>query len=267
MRWAVRFKEMQLSEPGLDQTPFSGERKKVIIATSPRSGSFMLCRLMINAGLGLPHEYFNPIHFRLIGPRFGIGNLRGHFKDEEKSALFGRYNDQLLSRRTLNGVFVAKIQYWQFRNFLNNQAGAALFSGAHFIHLYRQDILGQAMSFHNAQVTGRWGFDDTVTTAPNPKGDIADPEGINHALNELLNEDREWRRIFAQNEIKPLSISYERLVADPKQAILDIAKHIHYDGELKLGYSESHDGHSAGAPDRKVIRQKYLLKKGLSPNT
>ena len=258
---------MQLRERGLDQPPFSGACKKVIIATSPRSGSFMLCRLMINAGLGLPHEYFNPIHFRIIGPRFGVAALRGHFKDEDKPDLFGRYNEQLLSRRTLNGVFVAKIQYWQFRNFLNNRAGAELFAGAHFIHLYRQDILGQAMSFHSAQVTGRWGFADTVPTAPNPKGDVADPEGINHALNELLNEDREWRRIFAQNAIQPLSISYERLVADPKQALLDIARYIHYDGEMKLGYTEQHDGlaHGAGLPDRKLIRQKYLMKKGLAP--
>ena len=256
---------MQLSEPALDQVNFVNDRKKVIIATSPRSGSFMLCRLMINAGLGLPHEYFNPIHYRIIAPRLEIPRLRGHFKEEDKPDLFGRYIDRLLSMRTLNGVFAAKIQFWQFRNFLNNSAGAALFAGAHFIHLYREDVLGQAMSFHSAQVTGRWGFDDSVTTPPNPNGDIADPEGINHALNELLNEDREWRRIFAQNAIKPLSRSYEELVANPKRAILDIATHIEYEGELKLGYSEKQESHApnARAPDKKLIRQNYLMKKGL----
>ena len=54
---------------------------------------------------------------------------------------------------------------------------------------------------------------------------------------------------------------------DPKQAILDIAKHIQYDGEMKLGYSEQHDGvaQGDGLPDRKLIRRTYLMKKGLSP--
>ena len=262
----MRFKEMQLSEPSLDQLPYDGEPKKIIIATSPRSGSFMLCRFMVNAGLGIPHEYFNHIHFRIIGPRLGINRLRGDFPDQDKADIFGRYINALLSRRTMNGIFAAKIQFWQFRNFLANPAGAELFAGAHFIHLYREDVLGQAMSYHTAQVTGRWGFDDTVTTPPNPHGDVADPEGINRALNDLLNEDRDWRRVFAQNDIRPLELSYEQLVKDPKQSILDIVRHTDYRGDLRLGYAEGHDSQtpSAGAASRSIIREGYFAKKSLA---
>ena len=31
---------------------------RVAICSTPRSGSYLLCRQMINAGIGLPHEYF-----------------------------------------------------------------------------------------------------------------------------------------------------------------------------------------------------------------
>src|SRR5580704_861797 len=57
----------------LDQPEFTGTPSKIFICSTPRSGSYMLCRFMINAGLGVPHEYFNPVIMRQIAPRFGLG--------------------------------------------------------------------------------------------------------------------------------------------------------------------------------------------------
>ena len=56
----MRYTQTQMTGELLDQPEFTGEPLKIFICSTPRSGSYMLCRYMINAGLGVPHEYFNP---------------------------------------------------------------------------------------------------------------------------------------------------------------------------------------------------------------
>src|SRR5437762_2348430 len=74
----MRYTEAQITSELLDQPQFSGEPRKIFICSTPRSGSYMLCRFMINAGLGVPHEYFNPVIMRAIAPRLGLEkDIRG----------------------------------------------------------------------------------------------------------------------------------------------------------------------------------------------
>ena len=61
MRVNMHYTEKQMTSEMLDQPIFKDEPIKILICSTPRSGSYMLCRYMINAGLGVPHEYFNPI--------------------------------------------------------------------------------------------------------------------------------------------------------------------------------------------------------------
>src|SRR5207237_10147317 len=68
----MRYTEAQMTSELLDQPSFSGQPRKIFICSTPRSGSYMLCRYMINAGLGVPHEYFNPVIMRDIAPRLGL---------------------------------------------------------------------------------------------------------------------------------------------------------------------------------------------------
>src|ERR1700685_4074364 len=70
----IRYTELQVSSELLDQPAFSGEPKKIFICSTPRSGSYLLCRHMINAGLGVPHEYFNPIVMQQMAPRLGLAD-------------------------------------------------------------------------------------------------------------------------------------------------------------------------------------------------
>src|SRR5438270_1426931 len=69
----MRYTEAQLTSELLDQPEFTGEPQKIFICSTPRSGSYMLCRYMVNADIGVPHEYFNPVIMRAIGPRLGVG--------------------------------------------------------------------------------------------------------------------------------------------------------------------------------------------------
>src|SRR5438270_10596311 len=70
----MRYTEAQLTSELLDQPEFTGEPQKIFICSTPRSGSYMLCRYMVNAGIGVPHEYFNPVIMRAIAPRLGLGS-------------------------------------------------------------------------------------------------------------------------------------------------------------------------------------------------
>jgi LPS sulfotransferase NodH len=257
----MRYTEMQLNEPTLDQPFPDSYPTKVVIATSPRSGSFMLCRLMINAGLGVPHEYFNPLHFRIMGKRLGVDDLDGPDLAQIPPSAYNVFLDKLMARRSLNGVFAAKLQYWEYACFLSNVAGARLFSDAHVIYLHREDVLRQAISLHFARMTGRWGFDDAVTTAPHPTPDLLDFEAIDRALGDVLAEDYHWRQLFARNGIKPLTISYEKLSSEPESFLKSLADRIGFDSDkLRLDYRETEEYGTSGKDcvSKSEVRQRYI---------
>lgn len=253
----MRYSELQISSELLDQPEFSGEAKKIFICSTPRSGSYLLCRHMINAGLGVPHEYFNPIVMQQIAPRLGLGKnidglswwprgrkdrilLRRRQEPAAELAFLQKYLEILLARRCQGGVFAAKIHFRDFRRTLNNPSGQEFLKDGLFVYLYREDMLKQAVSEHFAQLTGRWGIDDTVTTAPATNPDFFDAAAIDRALNDLAEQDRGWRLFLARNGVTPISTSYERLCDDPFAFVEAIARRLAIDpSTLRRGYSEA----------------------------
>ena len=183
----------------------------------------MLCRFMINAGLGVPHEYFNPVIMRQIAPRFGLARdiaglkwrcrgLRDHlpFGKADRATevdFLTKYLTALIPKRCQGGIFGAKIHYDQYIRVLDNPVGQRLLNGGLFVHIFREDLLEQAVSRNFAYVTGRWGIDKTVTTPPSARTDLLDVTGIDRELETLADEDRGWRVFFAKNGLFPISIS------------------------------------------------------------
>jgi LPS sulfotransferase NodH len=261
----MRYTEAQLSSEALDQPEFDGQPRKIIICSTPRSGSYMLCRYMVNAGLGVPHEYFNPVIMREIAPRLGLGesiaalkwrpiSLRDRlpFRLPDRVAeerVLAAYIARLVPRRCQRGIFAAKIHFDQYFKVLDNPTGRKLLDGALFIHLFREDLLRQTVSRNFSYVTGRWGDDDAVTTAPMPQGDLLTPAGIDREMLILAEEDREWRVLLARNGLAPLTISYERLCDDPPAFIATIAERLGIDPRtLRQGYSEAPPPRQEDAP-------------------
>src|SRR5262249_41569767 len=106
-------------------------------------------------------------------------------------------------------------------------------------HLFREDLLRQAISRNFAYLTGRWGDSDTVTTTPLPEPDLLDPHRVDDELETLANEDRGWRVFLARNGLTPISISYEQLCGDPSGFVAMIARRVGIDPRtLRQGYSE-----------------------------
>lgn len=273
----MRYTEAQITSELLDQPEFFGEPAKVFICSTPRSGSYMLCRYMINAGLGVPHEYFNPVIIREIAPRLGLDDavglkwraisLRdrlpfGQVDRATEAKFLARYAAALIPRRCQLGIFAAKIHFDQYIRVLDNPVGYKLLDGGIFIHLFREDLLKQAVSRNYAYATGRWGIDDTVTTAPTETGDLLEAKGIDRELETLADEDRGWRIMLARNGLSPMSISYEQLCRDPGGFVTAIARRLGIDpSTIHHGYNEPIEPPAEsdpGLPSKTDVTRRYL---------
>lgn len=276
----MRYSEPQLSSELLDQPLFSGTPLKVFICSTARSGSYLLCRYMVNAGLGVPHEYFNPIIMRQIAPRLGleqVSQLKWRPRSPWNDFFFGKtargtemsflgdYLRALVPRRCQSGVFAAKIHFDHYLKVLDNQTGCELLNGGLFIHLYREDLLAQAVSTHFANLTGRWGIDDTVTTVPASHPNFFDVELINRHVEQIAEQNRGWRVFFGRNGLSILSMSYERLCADPFGFVVLIARRLGLDPDtLRQDYAEptSSPASDADLLHKRDVTRHYLARVG-----
>jgi len=233
---------------------------------------------MINAGLGVPHEYFNPVIMRQIAPRLGlptsIEGLKWRCRSLRDRLPFGRadrqaeicylkqYISALIPNRCLGGIFAAKIHFDQYLRVLDNPVGRKLLDGGLFIYIFREDLLSQAVSRNFAYITGQWGIDDAITTTPAKQADLLEIKGINRELNTLADEDRGWRIFLAKNGLFPLTVSYEQLCKDPNGFVTAIANRIGIDPEtLPRGYAEPSAQASkidSALPSKEEVIRRYL---------
>jgi LPS sulfotransferase NodH len=185
--------------------------RRIVICSTPRSGSYLLCRQMINAGLGVPHEYFRARTVAALAARYGVAP-----RDD------AAYVDALEAHRTTaNGVFAAKLQ-WQHlerhplvRERLLARADALVF-------LYRRDVVAQAVSWHVSLATGYWSFDAT----PGPRApDVAlDAPGQTPGLvRTLVAENRAWESLLATLARPVLAVAYESLVREQSAFLRQLA--------------------------------------------
>src|SRR5262249_41766613 len=117
------------------------------------------------------------------------------------------------------------------------------------------------VSEHIAQLTGQWGIDESITTAPAINPNFLDSKAIDRALNDLADQDRGWRVFFARRGIVPVPISYERLCEDPFSCVELIARRIGIDPvALRRGYSETAPRFVAAPalPNKGEVARHYL---------
>lgn len=254
----VHYSELDVDGEVFDRAPCR-LRKKIFICTAQRTGSYLLCRAMIYCGIGVPHEYFHHLHIPMIGPRCGFPALADADRLCSDGVLRRAYIAALLQRRTVNGIFSAKVQGAEYATYLDNDEGMQLFAGAYFIYLHREDLLGQAISRHIAVLTGRWGNDGTVTTPPAASSDFFDNDQIIRHANELAREDASWQLFFAQNGVNPLRISYENLLANISGSLRKIAEKFELDlPACNFEYTEPPREPAAQEPSRSIIRRQFL---------
>jgi trehalose 2-sulfotransferase len=190
--------------------------RRLVICSTPRSGSYLLCRQMINAGLGLPTEYFRERTVGRLRARWGLAP-----GDDDA------YVDELEARRTTdNGVFAAKIQGHQLA--AHPRVRERLLERADvLVLLYRRDLLAQAVSWQVSLATGYWSFD----TTPGPRGpsvSLTEPGQAMKLAAALFRENHAWGELLPRFRGKLLRVPYESFVNDQGALLREIA------GELAL---------------------------------
>jgi LPS sulfotransferase NodH len=242
---------VDLIGPEFDGHSSAPADRTLIICSAPRTGSYELCRYLLAAGIGVPHEYFHLKYARLLAERWAIPD------DPLREPQLGRYIEQLRRRRAPNGVFAAKLQYDQFEQVLRNRHGAALFDRACVVHLFRPDAAAQYASCRGAIARGVWDFSRRQTTKPV----IRDPANLDKFFAEALAElrwivdaDAGFRGLFILLGIHPLFVTTDELFGSPHQVIRRIAEATGAavdDDALQraiarsAAYSRDHDGETA----------------------
>lgn len=186
------------------------------VATLPRSGSWLLAELLWNTGLvGEPHEYFRPDFTPLWSAEWGLPSDLG----------YAEYVKAAVSlTQTSNGVFCAKVHWYQFAWLLRqlaehpaaDQQPAVLdtwFPDLRHVFLHRSDTARQAISYYRAATTQAWFT--TRGSEPGPGVSEPDLQQVRWFEDVLVQHRKLWRDYFARSGATPLEIRYEDLAADP----------------------------------------------------
>ncbi|MEO0829383.1 MAG: Stf0 family sulfotransferase [Pseudomonadota bacterium] len=222
-----------IMDPSYDREGPEPVQHKLLICAAPRTSSNMLARALMAAGIGLPAEYFYPDFCLPAAERWGCP-APSH--DHTTTAA---YLETLQARRSVNGVFASKLQFWQFQRFLTNPVGQSLFEGAKVVFLLREDIAAQAASFAVALETGTWETETDVEPLPD---DAPMREDLVHRSSEdMLHEESSWRRFFLLAGISPLILPDRVVNRDTRRAVSDIADLLGVEAD-ETGLTEYLDG-------------------------
>ena len=85
------------------------------------------------------------------------------------------------------------------------------------MHLRREDVVGQAVSWARAEQTGYWQQGDVPSADPH-----FDLEQVNDLVQTVQEDNAAWSTWFSKQGAKPYVVTYEDVVADPRRAVQGI---------------------------------------------
>lgn len=185
-----------------------------VIASVQRSGTHLLCNILRSTGVaGSPQEYFLSKPGETWENRWGAPSRDA-------------YVQQILRQNTTtNGVFGTVVMWSYFermvqmlqeipvyRNLNAAPVLAAVFGNPKYIWMRRRNHVDQAVSWAIACQTGLWAQTREEKLEPRapPKFDF---KVIDEWCNRIAAHEAGWENYFRENQIQPLVLYYEDLVA------------------------------------------------------
>jgi trehalose 2-sulfotransferase len=99
---------------------------------------------------------------------------------------------------------------------------AARFPAPYYVHVTREDKIAQAVSLWRAVQTRAWRAGEVTEN-----GHVEYHAGaIGQLASDLTDQDDAWRAWFAAQGIRPLTVRYEALAADPRGATAAVLDHL-----------------------------------------
>lgn len=198
-----------------------------VLCGTPRTGSTLLCSLLASTGvLGRPESYFREPGEARLAMRFNLPVTGERVRDYR--AFVGAVRN---AASTDNGVFAARIMWGSLERVrkgldeYSSESDVAVlertFGRLAFIHLVRDDVVAQAVSWARAEQTGYWQQGDPSASSPKP-----DLRQLTDLLETIREHDANWRSWFASNGIEPHRLTYDELVQQPRRSVRRIADHV-----------------------------------------
>ncbi|MFW0783678.1 Stf0 family sulfotransferase [Gordonia sp. CPCC 206044] len=226
-----------------------------LVCASQRSGSTLLVESLAATGIaGKPQEFFqyfatssqspqprewftgvtDPDIIDLLAPvDHGVVDIRSsqewreHVLDQGRSPN-GVWGGKLMWNQTPLLIARSRVGSGSLRT-----AVRALFDGVDpvYVHVYREDVVPQAVSMWRAVQTQVWRDQDGVH-ADHDDGAVYHAGGIAHLAAILLEQDRHWRRWFAAESIEPVEVGFTDLVRNPTETTARVLEAIGQDPDL-----------------------------------
>jgi LPS sulfotransferase NodH len=204
--------------PEWDLPAPQGPQRSYVVASSPRTGSTLLCRALWDSGLaGAPKEYLNPMQLRDWELRFGArryGLVRGPLLGlvgrvrwpEERLAA---HLERVRVRRSSGGWFGLKLHGHHRRRCFGEEGPERALGPVRWIHIARLDRLDQAISWARAEQTGSWSAQQAADLPP-----VYSARRIRACLDRIEAQEADWEAFFERQRLRPLRLTYEDLVGD-----------------------------------------------------
>ncbi|MGW5523513.1 trehalose 2-sulfotransferase [Gordonia sp. NPDC003950] len=227
-----------------------------LVCASQRSGSTLLVESLAATGVaGTPEEFFQYLSSSSLSPQpreWFAGVTDSTILDlldevdpgEVDTRDFDRWRtDVLEAGRTPNGVWGGKLMWNQTPLLIARTRVASgslrtairelLGDDPLFVHVYRDDIVPQAVSMWRAVQTRVWrdGHGPHFEAGRDERAQY-DAEGIAHLAAILSDQERQWRRWFAEEQIKAIDIEFGELVKDPQGTTATVLEALHLDPGL-----------------------------------
>lgn len=206
-----------------DLPPPARPPRTYVVASVPRSGSTLLCRLLWQTGLvGAPKEYLNPMQLRdwelRLGARRRDRALAASLRGPLVGALAGRpgwdparvraHLERVAARRSSGGWFGLKLHHHHRERWFPDGEVEDVLGPVRWIRITRDDRLAQAVSWARALQTGQWASWQRPLLPP-----VYVRGAITRRLRAIEAGERGWDRLLADKRV--LSLTYEALAADP----------------------------------------------------
>lgn len=196
--------------------PWRGQQAETVymLASVPRSGSTWFSHLLWRSGcLGAPLEYLN---FDRNGPYF--------FAAHSVAMQLDLWRSVMRRRTSPNGVFGFKCFPTQLQSLKeDNPELLARLNPAKIVYFGRRDRAAHVVSLARAALSGIW--NDKQAPGREPKLDYSD-EAIEAAENGITVQEAAWESMFRSFDIAPLRLWYEDALAEPEQAVRQVADHL-----------------------------------------
>ena len=202
-----------------------------LICATPRTGSTLLCGLLESTGVaGHPESYFRQPDEHSRAALWGLA-IRA-----DGSFSYSDYVHAALAvGRTVNGVFAARIMWGtldevvaKLATFYPELARSDLelleraFGATRFIYLRRRDVVAQAVSWLRAEQTNVWSAGVRQARHEPERKPRYDFDQIHELVQVIGEHNMAWTEWFASAGVRPYSVEYEDLEADPVGVTRDV---------------------------------------------